>query len=404
MSEAILVIGAGHAGAQAVEALRAGGFEGRLVLIGDERYRPYERPPLSKALMSGTIELERVFLKRESWYAEKNIELMLGVSVAEIDRSGRKVVLSNADTLDYDKLIIATGARARPLHVPGSDLDGIFTLRSLVDSQAIGARLTPGAHLAVVGGGYVGLEVAASAIKLGCKVTLIEMQERLLSRVAAPELSDFYDREHRRAGVEIRYGVQVDRFTGSGRIEHMHLSDGSKLGLDLAVVGIGAIPNTELAERCGLAVENGIVVDDCARTSDPSIFAAGDATNHPNALLGRRLRLESVPAAMGQARAAASAICGTPKPFNEVPWFWSDQYDLKLQMAGLSEIGDQVVLRGDPFSRRFAAFYLREGIVTAVNAVNSTKDFVGGRKLVAEKKMVTDPSRLADPGIALADI
>jgi 3-phenylpropionate/trans-cinnamate dioxygenase ferredoxin reductase subunit len=276
-------------------------------------------------------------------------------------------------------------------------------LRSLDDSLAIGRRLGPGKKLAIVGGGYVGLEVAASATKLGCTVTLIEMQDRLLGRVVAGEVAEFYDSVHRAHGVDIHYGVVIDRFAGTETVEAIHLTDGGVIPADAVVVGIGAVPNTELAAAAGLAVENGIVVDDCGRTSDDRIFAIGDATNHPNAILGKRLRLESVPAAMGQARAAASVILGTPKPYVELPWFWSDQYDLKLQIAGLSEIGDQVVLRGDRSSHRFAAFYLRQGHVAAVNAINSPKDFIGGRKMIAEKR-IADPVRLADPAIAFADI
>jgi 3-phenylpropionate/trans-cinnamate dioxygenase ferredoxin reductase subunit len=406
--QTIIIIGAGHAGAQLVDSLRTGGFDGRLVLIGDEHHRPYERPATSKDLLSGEMEIDRVFLKRETYYQEKNIDLRLGVRVTAIDRGARHVICADGTSLAYDMLVIATGARARTLQVPGAGLDGVFTLRSLADAQAIGPRLGPGKRLAVVGGGYVGLEVAASAIKLGCAVTVIEMQERLLGRVVAAEIADFYDKVHREAGVDIHYGVVIERMVGDagdgrGRITGVQLTDGALIPADTVVVGIGAAPNTELAAEAGLAVENGIVVDDCGRTADPTIFAIGDATNHPNNLLHKRLRLESVPAAMGQARAAASAILGKPKPFQELPWFWSDQYDLKLQIAGLSEIGDQVVLRGDPETRHFAAYYLRRGAIAAVNAINSAKDFIGGRKLVAEGRIV-DPARLADPAIALAEV
>jgi 3-phenylpropionate/trans-cinnamate dioxygenase ferredoxin reductase subunit len=404
----IVVVGAGHAGAQIVESLRTGGFGGKLVMLGDEWDRPYERPATSKDLLSGGMDLDRVFLKRETYYQDKDIDLRLGVRVTAIDREARAVVCADGTSLGYDVLVIATGARPRALRVPGAGLDGIFTLRSLADSRAIGARLGPGKRLAVVGGGYVGLEVAASAIKLGCAVTVIEMQERLLGRVVAAEIADFYDGAHRAAGVDIRYGVVIQEFTGdtstgNGAVTGVTLTDGTTIPADVVVVGIGAAPNTELADAAGLAVENGIVVDACGRTADPAIFAIGDATNHPNDILGRRLRLESVPAAMGQARAAASAILGKPKPFHELPWFWSDQFDLKLQIAGLSEIGDQVVLRGDPATRHFAAYYLRRGAVVAVNAINSGKDFIGGRKLVAEGRIV-DAARLADPAIPLSEV
>jgi 3-phenylpropionate/trans-cinnamate dioxygenase ferredoxin reductase subunit len=320
-----------------------------------------------------------------------------------IDRAARSVLCADGTRLPYDVLVIATGAKARTLQVPGTNLPGIFTLRSLADAQAIAERLGPGKRLAVVGGGYVGLEVAASATKLGCAVTIIEMQERLLGRVVAAEVSDFYDRAHREAGVDIHYGVVIAGFSGEASVTGVALTDGVVIPADAVVVGIGATPNVELAVAAGLAVENGIVVDECGRTADPAIFAIGDATNHPNNVLGKRLRLESVPAAMGQARAAASAILGQPKPFHEIPWFWSDQYDLKLQIAGLSEMGDQVVLRGDPDTRHFAAYYLRRGAIVAVNAINSGKDFIGGRKLVAEARIV-DPARLADPAIPLAEV
>ena len=403
MSETIVIIGAGHAGAQLVESLRSGGHDGHLVLIGDEIHRPYDRPLTSKGLLSGEVEVERAYLKRDSYYQDKDIELILGTRARKIDRAARKVELEDGRAIGYDRLVLATGARARRIDIPGADLDGIFYLRSLADSQAIGNRLKPGAHLLVVGGGYVGLEVAASATKLGCRVTLVEVLERLLARVAGAEVAEFYAAQHRGHGVDIRLGVGVAGFLGKDRLEGVRLSNGDEIGIDVAVVGVGAVPNTELAVEAGLEVNNGIVVDDCGRTSDPAIFAAGDATNHPNALLGRRLRLESVPAAMGQARAIASAICGNPKPYVELPWFWSDQYDLKLQMVGLNEPGDRVVLRGDPTAHKFAAYYLRDGVIVAVNAVNSAKDFIGGRKLITEGKK-PDPARLADSAIPLAEL
>jgi 3-phenylpropionate/trans-cinnamate dioxygenase ferredoxin reductase subunit len=402
MAETIIVIGAGHGAAQLVESLRSGGFDGNIVMIGDEAHRPYDRPATSKELLSGGIEMDRVFLKREQFYTDKNIDLRLGTSATAIDRKAKTVTLSTGETLSYDTLVIATGARARKLTVPGADLDGIFYLRSLADSQAIGARLGPGKRLAIIGAGYVGLEVAASATKLGCAVTVIEALERPLARVAGAEIADFYTQAHTAHGVALHFGVVVAGFEGEGSVKAVKLTDGSAIPADVVVVGIGAVPNTELAIDAGLAVENGIVVDDCGRTTDPSIYAIGDATNHPNDLLGKRLRLESVPAAMGQARAAASAILGNPKPFHELPWFWSDQYDIKLQIAGLSEIGDRVVLRGDPAANRFAAFYLREGRIVAVNAVNSAKDFMVGKKLIAEGR-VPDLTKLANPEVPLAE-
>ncbi len=403
MAETIIVIGAGHGGAQIVESLRSGGFDGTLIMIGDEAHKPYDRPATSKELLSGGIEIERVFLKREQFYIDKHIDLRLSATVTAIDRHARTVTLATGEALSYDKLDIATGARARRITVPGGDLYGVFYLRSLADSQAIGARLGPGKHLAIIGGGYVGLEVAASATKLGCKVAVIEMLERLLARVAGAEIADFYADAHRAAGVDLHFGVMIEGFVGEGSVKAVRLTDGTEIPADVVVVGIGSVPNTELAVAAGLAVENGIVVDDCGRTTDPAIFAVGDATNHPNDLLGKRLRLESVPAAMGQARAAASAIVGNPKPFHELPWFWSDQYDIKLQIAGMSEIGDQVVVRGNPADRRFAAYYLRRGKIVAVNAVNSAKDFMVGKKLIVEGR-VPDLAKLADVAVPLAEV
>jgi 3-phenylpropionate/trans-cinnamate dioxygenase ferredoxin reductase subunit len=402
MAETIIVIGAGHGGAQLVESLRGGGYEGNIVMIGDEAHRPYDRPSTSKELLSGGVEVDRIYLKRDQFYTDRKIELHLGTTATAIDRKAKTVALSTGESLPYDKLVIATGARARPLTVPGADLDGVFYLRSLADSQAISARLGPGKRLLIIGGGYVGLEVAASATKLGCKVTLVEALERLLARVAGAEVADFYADLHRAAGVDLHFGVVIAGFLGEGSVRAVKLTDGTEIPADVVVIGIGAVPNTELAVAAGLAVENGIVVDDCGRTTDPAIYAIGDATNHPNNLLGKHLRLESVPAAMGQARAVASDILGSPKPFHELPWFWSDQYDIKLQIAGLSEIGDRVVLRGDPATHRFAAFYLREGRMVAVNSVNSAKDFMVGKKLIVEGR-VPDVTKLKNPDVPLVE-
>ena len=310
MAETIIVIGAGHGGAQLVESLRGGGFDGNIIMVGDEAHRPYDRPATSKELLSGGIELERVFLKRDQFYTDKKIDVRLHTTRhrhRSLPAHAKTVTLSTGETLNYDRLVIATGARARRLTVPGADLDGVFYLRSLADSQAIGARLGLGKNLAIVGGGYVGLEVAASATKLGCKVTVVEALERLLARVAGAEIADFYHKSHEAHGVALHFGVVVAGFEGEGGVQSVKLTDGSEIAADVVVVGIGAVPNTELAIAAGLAVENGIVVDDCGRTSDPAIFAIGDATNHPNDLLHKRLRhLESVPAACDVGQAACA--------------------------------------------------------------------------------------------------
>lgn len=403
MAKTIIIVGAGQAAAQAVQTLRAKGSDERIIVIGDEPYVPYERPPLSKALLAGEIELDRVYLKKPAYYEEKGVELRLDTRVEAIDRAARAVTLSDGAPLRYDALIIATGSRVRKLRLPGADLAGIHYLRSIDDVLAIREGLKPGARLAIVGAGYIGLEVAAVARKLGVEVTVLEALDRVMNRVVAAPISHFYEDVHRAAGVDLRLGVGISGFEGDGHVTAVRLADGTHVACDLAVVGIGIQPNVELAEDAGLEVANGIAVDDCARTSDPHIFAAGDCTNHPNALLGGRLRLESVQNAVSQGKAAALAILGMPEPYAEVPWFWSDQYDLKLQIAGLSEPTDELVLRGDPQSRKFSAVYLRNNVIVAINVINNLKDFLPAKKLIAERRVV-DRARLSDPEVSLKDL
>lgn len=403
MTKTIIIVGAGQAASQAVQTLRSKGSDARIIVIGDEPYVPYERPPLSKALLAGEIELERVFIKKPAYYEEKGVELRLNTRVEAIDRAARTVTLSDGAPLSYDDLIIATGSRVRKLSLPGSDLAGIHYLRSIDDVLAIRHDLKPGSRVAIVGAGYIGLEVAAVARKMGAEVTVLEALDRVMNRVVAAPISHFYEDVHRAAGVDLRLGVGISGFEGDGHVSSVRLADGSHLPCDLAVVGIGILPNVELAEDAGLEVSNGIVVDDCGRTSDPHIYAAGDCTNHPNALLGGRYRLESVQNALSQGKAVALAILGQPEPYAEVPWFWSDQYDLKLQIAGLSQPTDELVLRGDPQSRKFSAVYLRDGVVVAINVINNLKDFLPAKKLIGERRVV-DRARLGDPEISLKDL
>lgn len=403
MSETFVVIGAGHAGGQAVATLRSKGFEGNIVLFGDESYVPYERPPLSKGLLAGEIEAERTFLKKPDWYADKNVDLRLSTRIARIERSSKSVVTETGESVAYDKLLLATGARVRKINIPGADLGNIFYVRAIDDTLGLKEQMKPGAKLVVVGGGYIGLEVAAVAVKAGCDVTVLEGLDRVMNRVVAPEVSAFYEDVHREAGVKIVTGVGVTEFSGSGAVESVTCADGSTYTADLVVVGIGIIANTELAEDAGLTVDNGIVVDEFAATEDPDIFAAGDVSSHPNAILGRRLRLESVQNAVDQAKTAALGMLGTPESYAAVPWFWSDQYDLKLQIVGLSEPDDQVVVRGDPASRKFSVAYLRGGRFVAINAINNVKDFMAAKKLVAADIEV-DPALLADPEHPLKEL
>lgn len=396
MDQTIVIIGAGHAGGQAAATLRTKGFEGRIVIVGDEEYLPYERPPLSKAILSGDLEVVRTFLKRETWYDDKNVEMRLQTLVTKIDTANKSLTLSDGETLAYDKLLIATGTRVRKLDLPGAELDNIFYLRAISDTLAIREQVREGAKMVIVGGGYIGLEVAAVGAKLGCEVTVLEGLERVMNRVVSPEVSDFYTEEHEKAGVKILTGVGVTGYEGAdGKVTHVVTADGARHEADLVVVGVGVIPNFELAEEAGIACDNGIVVDEFARTSDPDIFAAGDVTNHPNSLLDRRLRLESVQNAVDQAKTAANSMLGELKEYAEIPWFWSDQYDLKMQIVGLSEPDDDVVVRGNVADRKFSICYLRDGVFVALNAINAPKDFMAAKKLVAAKKRI-DPALLAD--------
>lgn len=404
MAETLLILGAGQAAAQAIASLRAAGFAGRIVLVGDEAAPPYQRPPLSKKYLAGEWGLDRVLLKPDAFYSEMKAELRLGLRAEAIDRGAARVRLSGGETLPYDKLLIATGARPRPLPVPGADLPGVHLFRTLDNIDAIRPALKRGARLAVIGGGYIGLEVAAVARGLGLEVTVIEMTERCLSRVVAPEVSAFFEGVHRAAGVEIFTGERVSACEGRGKLERVLCASGRVIEADIAVVGIGIVPNVELAAAAGLACADGITADEFALTSDPAVAAAGDCANFPSALYGRRVRLESVQNAIEQAKIAAGSLLGQRKPYNEVPWFWSDQYDLKLQIAGLSQGYDQVVLRGAPAARKFAAFYLKEGRLLAVDAVNAPAEYMTSLKALIPAKARLAPERLADTAVSMKEI
>ena len=402
MSERVLIIGAGQAAAQAIATLKAEGFAGRITVVGDEPFPPYQRPPLSKAYLSGKLERERLFLKPDAFYAEANCELLLGASATSVDRAAKTVALSDGRILPYDKLLLATGTRVRKITVPGADLPGVHYLRSIADVDLLRPALAPGKRLAVVGGGYIGLEVAAVAVKLGLEVTVFEALDRLMARAVSPQLSEFYEKEHREAGVRFLLKTGVHAFEGQGRLQAVQ-AGGQEYPADIALVGIGVVPNVELASGAGLACNDGIVVDTyCASITDPMIFAAGDCTRH-HGRDGQPIRLECVQNAIDQAKHAALAMVGKPTPYREVPWFWSDQYDLKMQIAGLARPGDRLVLRGDPASRKFAVFHLREGKVAAVEAVNAAPEYIVGRKLIADGTPIA-AERLADLSIAMKNI
>lgn len=402
--QTVVIVGGGQAGGEVASELRKQGFEGAITLISEETALPYKRPPLSKAYLAGTVAESSLYVMQPAILEKHRIDFRGGTAVRAVDRGGQAVTLASGERLAYDRLVLATGGRARPLPVPGAEAANVFPLRSLSDVDAIRARCEPGKRVVIVGGGFIGLEVAAVLIKQGLHVTLLEGLDRVLARVTAPVVSQFFERMHREAGVDLRTGCQVAGFDGAPEVTAVRLVDGQTLPADFVIYGIGLIPNTEVAAAAGLAVDNGIVVDEYGQTSDPRIYAAGDCTNHPSAFLGRRVRLESVQNAMEQGRAVARNLMGKAEPYQNVPWFWSDQFDLKLQMVGLSTGFDQLVLRGDPDTERsFAAFYLQDGRIIAADAVSRPQEFLFAKKLVAERKIV-DPAALADPAVALKDL
>ncbi|MDB2699787.1 FAD-dependent oxidoreductase [Alphaproteobacteria bacterium] len=395
----IVVIGAGQAGLQTIMSLRQTDYEGDITLVGDEAFLPYQRPPLSKAYLSGNMERERLFLKPDEFFTENNVTLKLNTSVESLDAAAKSVTLSNGETLSFEYAVIATGSRPRLLNVPGRELANIFDLRGMADIDAMQPHFVEGKKLVVVGGGYIGLEAAAVAAGMGLSVHVLEAAPRLLARVAEPEISDFYTRIHQAHGVTLVTESQMTGFVGDGAVSGVEMADGSIIDADIVITGIGILPNVEIAETAGLAVENGIVVNEVGQTSNAHIFAAGDCTSHPNDLLGRTMRLESVPNAIEQGKAVASAICGTPKPYHQVPWFWSDQYDVKLQIAGVPTQIDSKVLRGDDSSNSFAWFYFTGDKLTGVTAINRPAEFMAGRMLIEKSlkgELSADPAKLAD--------
>jgi len=399
----LIIIGAGQAAAQLVAGLAQDGFEGPITVIGEEPHLPYQRPPLSKKFLAGEMELDQLYLKPASFYAKAGVKLMLDTRVTGIDRTARAVVVEGGPPLRYSTLVIATGSRARALVLPGAGLAGVLSLRTVADVQAIRPHLVPGRRLAIVGGGYIGLELAAVATKRGVQVSVLEQAPRVMARGVGPVVSAFYERLHREEGVTIATGAAIAGFAGDGRVEHV-VCGGERLAVDMVVVGVGAIPNVELAREAGLAIDNGIVVDDSCRTRDPAIYAIGDCASQARPLLDQRLRLESVHCAQEQAKIAAAAICGQPAPVAQTPWFWSDQYDVKLQMAGLSTTHDAVVVRGNPDQgRSFAVFYLRGRELLAVDAVNRIAEFMTSKQLIAQRAPI-DPAKLRDERIAMKDV
>jgi len=403
LTKRIVIAGAGHAAGQVITTLRQQKFGGHITLIGEEPYLPYQRPPLSKKFLAGDMPAERLFVKPPSFYEDPAIEVMLGTAVTSIDRHKKQVTTDKEDMVSYDTLVLSLGSRVRRLPVAGTELAGVHYLRSIADVEAIRKSLKADTSLVVIGAGYIGLEVAAVARTLGASVTVVEMADRVMSRVVSAEISDFYQIEHTNHGVKLKLSTSVTGIRGKKRVKAVETGNGDSIPANMVVIGVGIVPNIELARDAGLQVDDGIVVDDHCRTSDPDIFAVGDCTTHPNDIYERQLRLESVHNALEQAKVAANNICGKDTSYCDVPWFWSDQYDLKLQIAGLSAGYDDVVIRGNPAERSFSCLYLGNGRLIAVDAVNSPRDFVQSKALIASRAAVP-VEKLADPDIALKDL
>ena len=407
MNGRIVIVGAGHAGGTAAALLRQQGWTGPVTLVGEEPIAPYQRPPLSKAWLKGEADAAALALRPDGFYAEHAIDLRLGATAARLVRGaqGGEVALADGEALAYDRLVLATGSRARRIALPGLELDGVLELRTAADADRLKAALRPGTHLAIIGGGYIGLEAAASARALGAEATVIELQSRLLARVAHETLSVFVHDYHRARGVQFRLACGVAALEGEeGRVTGVRLDDRRLIACDAALVGVGAQPNQELAEAAGLLCDKGVVVDLAARTSDPTIYAIGDCTRRPLPLYGVSGRLESVPNALEQARQAAADLCGAQPPAPETPWFWSDQFDLKLQIAGLPIGAVRTVVRGEPATARFAIFHLNaEDQIQAVEAINAPPEFMGGRQLIGSRRPVR-PDRLADPAVSMKEV
>lgn len=401
MAEHFVIVGGGQAAAQTVQTLRQNGFEGEITLVGEEQYPPYQRPPLSKKYLAGELERDRLFLRPLAFYEKNGVNMELGIRVERLEPASSRVTLVDGRTLHYDGLMLATGSQVRRLDIPGADLQGIHYLRTVADVDAILTSMEGGNRLVVVGAGYIGLEVAAVSVSGGLDVTVLEAVDRVMARVVCPQISQFYFDYHTRAGVDIHCNTVVSHFIGAERVEAVVTSDGQRFPCDLVIVGIGVEPTVGLAADAGLPCENGIIVDEFARTANHRVLAAGDCTNHPSRLLDKRIRLESVQNAIDQAKTASMTFLGELTPYATTPWFWSDQYDLKLQIAGLSEGYDQVVVRGAPDGAPFAVFYLRSGQLAAVDAVNSPKEFMIGKKMISAGTPV-EAERLADAATDLA--
>ena len=399
----IVVIGSGQAAIQAVMSLKKNEFAGSIKVIGEEDHLPYQRPPLSKDFLLEEYKPERVSLKKKEFYEENGVDLILGKRAESIDTILKKITLSDENKIRYDQLIIATGSRVRKLNVPGSDKKGIYYLRGLDDANALKQRLKKNKKMVIVGAGYIGLEVASVAASLGVEVTVIEMANRVMNRTVDPIVSSYYQKLHEGHGVKIYLDNGLKAFEGGDSVNAVRCSDGLMLEADLVVIGAGVLPNQEIAIEAGLECDNGIIVNEFGETSTAHVYACGDCTNHPNKGLNTRLRLESIHNAMEQSKTVANTIMGNKVPYDQVPWFWSDQYDHKLQLVGISGDHDEVVMRGLESEQKFLLFYLKNSELIAVNAINSSKEFLICRKLVANKVKISSDV-IKDQSVNLNDL
>lgn len=401
MAAGAVIVGAGQAGFEAAASLRTEGYQERITLVGEEPHLPYQRPPLSKGFVLDKQGMDEIELRPLAFYQDHKVDVLVGERVVQIERRERRVRLASGVALPYDALVLAVGARNRSLPVDGAELDGVLYLRTLDESRAVKSRVQQARNVVVIGGGFIGLEIAAVARSLGKSVTVLEAQARLMPRVVAPVISQFYRDLHASRGVTVVCGAAVSEIAGDGgRVRAVLVSGGHVFPADLVLVGIGVVPNVELAQGAGLRVGNGIVVDDCLRTNDSAIYAVGDCADHPNAFAGGRVRLESVQNACDQARCAAAAIAGRAAPYTALPWFWTDQYDIRLQMAGLSQNYDRTVTRGDMALPKFSVFYFRDSRLAAVDSINRPADHMIARRILAGRMPVT-PEQAADESVDL---
>ena len=398
-----VIVGASHGGAQVATRLRRLGWEGSISLIGDERHIPYHRPPLSKDYLKGLKTRDAIQLHNESAYAKSDVDLLLGTRVEQIDRDSKQIVLAGDETMAYDKLVLAVGSKPRVIPLPGSDLEGVYYLRNADDVDQIRAAAKKAKRAAIIGGGYIGLEAAASLRMLEIEVTVLEAMPRILQRVTCEPVSSFFARVHAEEGVDIRTEAQAKAILGDGAVTGVELKSGDVVDADFVIIGVGVLPKTDLAEKAGLTVGDGIEVNEFAQTSDPDIYAIGDCASFVHPQYERQIRLESVQNANDQAVVAAKSICGKPEPYDAVPWFWSDQYDVKLQIAGLAEGADEIITRGDcTTGRSVSLLYLKDKKLLAVDAMNKPRDFVFGKKLIQEQTEL-DTDKLANCETSIAD-